>query len=117
MKTQRLPHSLHKKQVYLQSRARLFNKLCEGGGVIDGEVGEHLAVYRDVRSLEAVDERAVGDAVHAGGGVDTDYPQLAEVTLLELAACEGARKRVQVGFAGAAVDILLAAPKTLRDAV
>ena len=54
----------------------------EGLGVVQGEVGEDLAVDFDARLRELVDELAVVHAILADGGVDTDNPQAAEFALL-----------------------------------
>ena len=57
----------------------------EGRGVVDGQVGQDLAVDLDTRGLEALDEAVVGQAVGAGAGVDALDPELAEVALALLA--------------------------------
>ena len=53
----------------------------EGRRVVDGQVGQDLAVDLDTRGLEALDEAVVGQAVGAGAGVDALDPELAEVAL------------------------------------
>ena len=50
--------------------------------VVHGEVGEDLAVDLDAGLVQPVDHAAVGQAVHAGRGVDARDPQRAEVALL-----------------------------------
>src|SRR6185369_16027826 len=45
----------------------------------DGDVGQYLAVQRDVRLLQAVDQARVRDAVHPRGRVDAGDPERAEV--------------------------------------
>src|SRR5882757_2922659 len=57
----------------------------EAGRVLDGEVGEHLAVYSDAREVQAVDKSAVGQSVLAHGGVDALNPERAEGALLAFA--------------------------------
>ena len=54
----------------------------EGRRVVDGQVGQDLAVDLDTRGLEALDEAVVGQAVGPGAGVDALDPELAEVALL-----------------------------------
>src|SRR5262249_1978355 len=54
--------------------------------VVHRDVGQHLAVDRDVRLLEAVHQAAVGQAELARTGVDADDPQRAELALALLAA-------------------------------
>src|SRR5919112_4261867 len=56
-------------------------KSAERLGVAHGDVGQHLAVELDAGQLEAVDERAVAQAILARGGVDAHDPQAAEVAL------------------------------------
>src|SRR5919201_440591 len=56
-------------------------KSAEGLGVPDGDVGQNLAVELDAGQLQSVDEGAVAQAVLAGGGVDANDPQPAEVAL------------------------------------
>src|SRR6185295_4231579 len=53
-------------------------KSAERVGIAHGDVGEDLAVDLDPGELEAVHERAVGEAVLARGGVDAGDPQAAE---------------------------------------
>src|SRR5262249_43235545 len=60
-----------------------------GGRVGDRQIGEHLAVHRDVRLLETGDEGRVAHAVRADGGVDADDPQPAEIALLLAAVVVG----------------------------
>src|SRR6478736_2373207 len=64
-------------------------KSAEGLGVADGDVGQHLAVELDAGQLEPVDEHAVAHAVLAGGRVDADDPQAAEVALAVAAVAVG----------------------------
>ena len=54
----------------------------ESLGVVEGEVGEDLAVDLDARLVQLVHEHAVGHVVLTHGGVDTDNPQAAEFALL-----------------------------------
>ena len=68
---------------------RLFAQRGEGRGVVDGELGEHLAVDLDASLLQAVHQLGVAQVVHPGAGVDAGDPQAAEVALLELAADVG----------------------------
>ena len=52
------------------------------GDVVDGQVGQDLAVDLDTGGLEALDEAVVGHPLGAGRGVDPLDPQLAEVALV-----------------------------------
>ncbi len=55
------------------------NDLRKGGAIVDGQFGQHLPVDDNARFLQPVHQLAVGDAIQAGGGVDSGDPQLAEV--------------------------------------
>src|SRR5664279_172843 len=72
----------------------------EGGGIANGEVGQHLAVDLDIRLLQALDEPSVGDTVQAGGRVDPDDPQRAHLALALLAVAGRIRERVKECLAG-----------------
>src|SRR5690625_1372238 len=67
----------------------------EGGGVVDGELGEHPPVDVHLGGLQALDGPGVGHAFGAGGGVDPLDPQLAEVALALAAVLVGVDPRVQ----------------------
>src|SRR5438093_3145311 len=71
----------------------------ERGRIGGGDLGQRLAVEPDAGPLEPRDELAVGHVVHAGGGVDPDDPQPAEVALLAAPA--------DVGEVAGALDRLL----------
>src|SRR5262249_30639567 len=57
----------------------------EGRRVVDGQVGQDLAVDLDAGQVQALDEPVVGHPVRAGRGVDPLDPELAEVALARLA--------------------------------
>src|SRR5437016_2969092 len=57
----------------------------ERRGVPDSDIGEHFAVERHTRGLEAVNQLAVGQAVLAGGGADALDPELAILALFDAA--------------------------------
>src|SRR6185295_2403845 len=78
-------------------------KTSERLGVADGHVRQHLAVELDAGGLQAVHELAVRHALLAGGGVDPDDPQAAEVALLVAAVAIGVRVRLDERFLGALV--------------
>ena len=56
---------------------------------MDGHLAEHLAVQVDASLLQAVHEGRVVDALRTNRVVDAGDPQVAELTLLHLAASEG----------------------------
>jgi len=57
----------------------------ERRGVLDGDIGEDLAIRFDAGGFQAFDEARVGDALGADGGVDALRPQATELTLAALA--------------------------------
>ena len=71
---------------YREKQSRDLLHLLDDGleslGVVEGEVGEHLAVDFDAAGRQLVDELAVVHAILAHGSVDTDNPQAAELALL-----------------------------------
>src|SRR3569833_2978573 len=67
-------------------RGRLIHQSLEGGGLVDGEVGTHLAVDLDTGAGEPADKSAVGHAVLAASRVYALDPERAEIPLALLAA-------------------------------
>jgi hypothetical protein len=57
------------------------HQLAESLRVAHGDVCENFAVDLDAGLLEPMYESAVGDSVKAAGGVDSCYPEPAEVAL------------------------------------
>ena len=57
----------------------------EGLGIVDGDLGEHLAVDLDVALLQTGHEAGIGDVVGAASGIDSLDPKLAIVALDEAA--------------------------------
>src|SRR5690606_17942809 len=74
----------------------------EGSGVVDGEIGQHLAVDLDLGGLEAGDQLGVGGPVLTGRGVDAGDPQPAELALAGPAVAVRIRSRVHDLFVGGA---------------
>ena len=60
----------------------LVNDSLESLGIVEGEVGKHLAVDLDASLRQLVDELAVVHVVLAYGGVNTHNPQATELALL-----------------------------------
>src|SRR5919205_1358938 len=81
---------------------RLRRDRAEGGRVVHREVGEHLAVERDVRLSQPGDELVVREPVLARRRVDTHDPDPAEGALAVLPIAIGVDERV--------VDLLLRVP-------
>ena len=61
----------------------------EGFGIVEGEVGEHLAVDFDAGFVEQAHELGIAQVMHTGGGVATLNPQGAEVAFFVLAVAIG----------------------------
>ena len=71
-----------------QSVLRLLGEIderLEAGGIVDGDLGKHLAVQDHASVDEPSDELGVADALRAGRRIDAGDPELTEVALLELA--------------------------------
>src|SRR6185312_645694 len=81
--------------------------------LVDGHVGQHLAVDLDAGLVEAVDEAAIAQAVLAGGGVDALDPERAERALADLAVAIGVLQRLLDRLLGDANGVLAAAVKAL----
>ncbi len=60
----------------------LSNDGLESLGVVQSQVGEHLAVDLDASLGQRTHQLAVAHAFHASGSVDTLNPQASEVALL-----------------------------------
>ncbi len=63
----------------------LFNNSGESLRVVEGEVGEDLAVHFDTALVDKTHELGVAEVVHTRSSVDTLYPESAEVALFVLA--------------------------------
>ena len=66
-----------------------FDQLAESGVVSSRKISDDFAVQRDLRSLESFHKSAVGQTGGAGGGVDANLPEHAEIPLLGFAVAEG----------------------------
>src|SRR6266545_4631892 len=87
----------------------LVDERLEAGRVLDGEVGQDLAVDGDARERKAVDKSAVGEPVLAHRGVDALDPKPAECALLALAVAVAVLQGLLDGLLGDADRILAAA--------
>ena len=96
-------------------RAGLGDDGLEGRGLVDREVGKHLAVHLDPRQRQRVDEARIGQRGVDGtdARVDPLDPERAEVALAGLAVAGGVllrlvhrlRRGAEVGAAGAIVAL------------
>src|SRR5436190_20879272 len=89
-------------------RLGLIHQSLERGGLVDGEVGEHLAVDLDAGLREPAHKSAVGEPMLAHGGVDALDPKRPEIPLLELAPDVVVLQRTVDGRIGGR-DVVLAA--------
>ena len=87
----------------------LVDDAAEGSRVVDGHVGQHLAVDVDLGLLQAGHELAVGDAAGRGRGVDAGDPELAEDALAGAAVTVGVLAGLHHRLLGDAEDVLAAA--------
>src|SRR5262245_48175679 len=80
-------------------------------GVVDGDLGERLAVQLDVGPVQAGDQLAVAQAAHPAGGVDADDPEAAELALARLAVAVRVDAGPDQGDNGLAVQVVPAQAK------
>src|SRR5581483_962219 len=78
-------------------------------GLVDGEIGQHLAVDDDAGLGEPVDKSAVGQAEGTDGGVEALDPERAEGALLALAVAERILAGLLDRLLGGADGVLAAA--------
>jgi len=81
--------SAFKRSLSRKGFLNLFNDFAKRGGIVDGHFGKRFSVEFDAGLLQAVDELAVPNAVHASGGVDSDDPQFAEFTFSDASVAKG----------------------------
>ena len=72
----------------------------EGSGIIEGEVGEDLAVDFDAALVDEAHELRVREVLEACGGVDALDPEGAEIALLVLAVAVGVGETLFPGVLG-----------------
>src|SRR5258706_523392 len=95
----------------------LFGNRLERRRLVNGEIGQNLAVDRDARLGQAVDEDAVGHAEGTNRGIEALDPQRAESALLALAVAEGVLPGLLDRGLGGTDGVLAAAVKTLGGLV
>src|SRR5271170_3086245 len=62
---------------------------CKGGSVFHRDVGKDLAIERNARGFQAVNQLAIGQSVVAGGCADALDPELAILAFLYAAVALG----------------------------
>src|SRR5690606_1640161 len=90
----------------------LFHDAAKSRRVVDGQIGENLAVDLDLGLLQTVGELAVRQAASASTRIDTGDPQLAEHALASTAVAVGVLARLHHRLFGDAVDVAAAAAET-----
>src|SRR6185437_6855991 len=87
------------------------DQLAKRGVVLRGDVGQHLAVERDLRGLQTFHEPAVGQSGGTSGGIDADLPERAEIALLGLSIAVGVLTAMIDRIGGVTVKFRAAHPE------
>src|SRR3954452_5666866 len=106
--------SLGSRRRLSERRLRLVGDVTERLRILDGEVGEHLAVELDLRLPKSRDELVVREAVRARPRIDAHDPEPPECALLVLAVAVRVRERMVDLLLRIAVRGLLQPPVALR---
>lgn len=67
----------------------LFNQSLEGDFVMNGQLGQGLAIQLDSGFFQTGHKSAVGNPVHSTGSIDANNPQFAEFTFLVTSVAVG----------------------------
>src|SRR5262245_3679102 len=89
-----LPRQPRRSLRRFELRGGLLAQRLEPRGILDGKVGQHLAVDGNAGLVEAVDKAPVGHAVLAHRGIDALDPQGTEGPLLALAVAVAVLQRL-----------------------
>ena len=87
----------------------------ESGGIVEGEVGENLAVDLYACFVNETHELRVAEILHAGGSVDTLDPEGTEVAFLVLAVAIGICKTFFPSVLGYGPHVAAAAEVTAGE--
>ncbi len=87
---------------------------AESGGIVNGQIREHLAIDLELCFQQPVDQTAVGQAVQACGCVDTRNPQRAELALFLAAVAIGVLARLDDCLLGGPIDLAAGVVIALR---
>lgn len=93
----------------------LVDDSLESCGIVESEIGEHLAVELKTALVDKTHELAVGEVLEACGGVDTLDPEGAEVGLLVAAVTEGVGKTLFPGVLCYGPDVAAATEVTAGE--
>ena len=92
-----------------ESGLNLVHDSLEGFGIVQGEVGEDLAVDFDTCLVDEAHQFRITEVVLTGGGVDTLNPEGAEVAFLVLAVTVGVGETFFPGILGNGPHVTAAA--------
>src|SRR5262249_50972218 len=98
-----------------QVGSRQLHDLRESVGVVDGDLGQHLAVDRYHRPLQPGDQLTVAQATHPAGRVDADDPQPAKIALADPAIAKRKDAGSQQGDDRLPIEVVPAGAETLRQ--
>ncbi len=92
----------------------MFDDLVKCTWIVNGELGKRFAIEFDVRFLQTVDKHAVSQATLTDGGVDTNDPQLAELSLADASITIGVNLSTNQSFFRCAEQTAATANVTLN---
>src|SRR5262245_41600515 len=88
-----------------ESALRLLGEAVKGGGIVDRQVSQDLAVELYARCFQSVDELVVAHAVQLGSCADTHDPQRAELALFLAPSGVGKFQAAFYGLFGRAIQL------------
>ena len=91
-----------------------FRQVCEGGGILQRNICEHLAIQFHSCGLQSVNQLIVVESILPGSGTDADDPQLAKIPLAGLTIPVGINERLIDGLFGELIELALIEVITLR---
>src|ERR1700687_1748112 len=88
-----------------ESGFSLANQVGKARSIMDGDVGQDLAVELDACHLQTVNELRIAETAELGGGVDAHDPKRTVLALLLLTAGEGEFEAALYGFLGCLIEL------------
>ena len=79
------------------------NELLESVRRRNGQLRHHFTINADLGLLDALHKAAIRDARFLTGGIDTDDPELSELTFFDLPVTKGIRQPLDQGPLGLTV--------------
>ena len=86
--------------VLVELGADLGNDRVERPGIVDCQLGEALPIQADLCQTEPVDQSAVAEPPHLGGGAQSDDEELAKLTLASPTVAKGEHTGPEEGLLG-----------------